>query len=161
MTARPWLLLVSLAILAPSRAFAQAKAPEPRFEETLRYLELNAKETALEDQKSRLAFEAEMRKLAVLEKRMALERESKQPTGRPPMCAPLGCGPGDRRCPLFRPGVFLAACAITHLLLAWWVNDDVKRRKVGSRIWVVVALFTGLLGTFVYAVVRIGDRPAA
>ncbi len=46
-----------------------------------------------------------------------------------------------------------------YLLLAWWVYDDIQRRKVGSRIWVVVALLTGLFGTFVYALVRVGDRP--
>lgn len=151
-----------LAFLVPLAAPAQSKSPEPRLDDAFRTLELHSKELALEDQKARLAFDVEMRKLALAERRMALNPTSPGPKGRFPKCPPfmassVADGP---RCPAFCPLGLLAVCAVLHLLLAWWVHDDIKRRRIGSRIWVVMALVTGLIGTFVYAVVRLGDRPA-
>ena len=46
---------------------------------------------------------------------------------------------------------------IVHILTAVWVYKDIQQRKTGSGVWIVIALITGLLGTLVYAVVRIGD----
>ena len=54
------------------------------------------------------------------------------------------------------PGLLLL-CLIVHILTAVWVYKDIQQRKTGSGIWIVIALITGLLGTLVYAVVRIGD----
>ena len=51
----------------------------------------------------------------------------------------------------------LLLCLIVHILTAVWVYKDIQQRKTGSGIWIVIALLTGLLGTLVYAVVRIGD----
>jgi hypothetical protein len=51
----------------------------------------------------------------------------------------------------------LIVIAIVHILTAIWVYQDIRKLGVGSRIWIVIALLTGLLGTLVYAVVRLGD----
>ena len=52
----------------------------------------------------------------------------------------------------------LALIAVIHILAAVWVYQDIKQRGCGSGIWIVIALLTGLLGTLVYAVVRLGDN---
>ena len=52
----------------------------------------------------------------------------------------------------------LALVLIIHILTAVWVYQDIKQRGCGSGIWIVIALLTGLLGTLVYAVVRLGDE---
>jgi hypothetical protein len=46
---------------------------------------------------------------------------------------------------------------VVHILLAVWVYTDIRKLNRGSGIWIVIALLTGLLGTLVYAVVRLGD----
>ena len=46
---------------------------------------------------------------------------------------------------------------VVHILVAVWVYQDIRRRGCGSGIWIVIALLTGLLGTLIYAVVRLGD----
>ncbi len=46
---------------------------------------------------------------------------------------------------------------VVHILCAVWVYQDIRRRAGGSGIWIVIALLTGLLGTLVYAVVRLGE----
>jgi hypothetical protein len=46
---------------------------------------------------------------------------------------------------------------VVHILAAVWVYQDIRQRGCGSGLWVVIALLAGLLGTLVYAVVRIGD----
>ena len=54
---------------------------------------------------------------------------------------------------------FLILCLVTHVLLAGWVYQDIRQRKVGSGIWIVLALLAGFLAALVYAVVRLGDKP--
>ncbi|UCG58674.1 MAG: hypothetical protein JSU70_04005 [Phycisphaerales bacterium] len=46
---------------------------------------------------------------------------------------------------------------VVHILVAVWVYQDIRQRNCGSGIWIAIALLTGLLGTLVYAVVRVGD----
>jgi hypothetical protein len=53
----------------------------------------------------------------------------------------------------------LIIIAIVHILTAIWVFQDIRKRGVGSGIWIVLALLTGLLGTLVYAIVRLGNTP--
>ena len=51
----------------------------------------------------------------------------------------------------------LLLIAVVHILVAVWVYTDIRKLNSGSGIWIVIALLTGLLGTLVYAVVRMGD----
>ncbi len=53
--------------------------------------------------------------------------------------------------------LLLLLVLVVHILLAVWVYQDIRRRGCGSGIWIVIAVLTGLLGTLVYAVVRLGD----
>jgi hypothetical protein len=53
--------------------------------------------------------------------------------------------------------LFMATCVLVHILTAVWVYQDIQKRHVGSGLWIVLALLTGLCGTLVYAVVRLGD----
>ena len=46
---------------------------------------------------------------------------------------------------------------VVHVLLAVWVYQDIRQRRRGSGIWIVVVLLAGLLGVLPYAVVRLGD----
>ena len=61
-----------------------------------------------------------------------------------------------KRCGKFFGMIFLMM-AIVNILVAIWVYQDIRARNTGSGIWIVVALLSGLLGTAVYALVRIGD----
>ena len=69
------------------------------------------------------------------------------------------------RCPLghhARPALVLlmAGAAIIHILLAVWVYQDLRRRNTGSGLWIVITLLAGLCGAAVYALVRLGEKPA-
>lgn len=55
--------------------------------------------------------------------------------------------------------LWILTCIIVHILTAIWVFQDIQHRHVGSGLWVILALLTGLCGTLVYAIVRIGDTP--
>ena len=52
----------------------------------------------------------------------------------------------------------LLICFIVHILTAVWVFQDIRKRGAGSGLWIVIALLTGLIGTLVYAVVRLGEK---
>jgi len=56
-----------------------------------------------------------------------------------------------------RPHPILLVVLVVHILTAIWVYQDIRHRGSGSAIWIVIALLAGLLGTLVYAVVRLGD----
>ena len=56
------------------------------------------------------------------------------------------------------PHPLLLLVMVVHILMAVWVYQDIRRRGYGSGIWIVIALLTGLLGTLVYAVVRLGNN---
>ncbi|MCE9614702.1 MAG: hypothetical protein K8T26_10530 [Lentisphaerae bacterium] len=125
----------------------------------------------LEEAESKAYFQNQMRKLnfekaqaqakedaLYREKKHAVELREREAAMAKVMAPAAATGPACRTCP-DKGGcaLLLLACAITHLLLAIWVYQDVRRRNVGSGIWIVVTLITGLLGAFVYALVRIGD----
>jgi len=51
----------------------------------------------------------------------------------------------------------LLVILVVNILVAVWVYMDIRQLGRGSGLWIVIALLTGLLGTLVYAVVRLGD----
>ena len=53
------------------------------------------------------------------------------------------------------PHPILILIAVVNILCAIWVYQDIQKRSHESGIWIVITLLTGLLGTLVYAVVRI------
>jgi len=56
-----------------------------------------------------------------------------------------------------KPHPFLLVILVVNILTAVWVYMDIRQLNRGSGLWIVIALLTGLLGTLVYAVVRLGD----
>ena len=55
--------------------------------------------------------------------------------------------------------VLLMLILVVNILCSIWVYQDIQKKSHESGIWIVIALLTGLIGTLVYAVVRIGDIP--
>jgi hypothetical protein len=110
-------------------------------------LRLRRAQLELEERESDLNFQQQMRELELEQRRMELQCQragKKHKEGwkhkRKDDAAPL-----------------LIIIAIVHILTAVWVYQDIRKRSAGSGIWIVIALLTGLLGTLVYAVVRLGD----
>ncbi len=114
-----------------------------------------------ERQRAELEFANEMRELQLEQKRLELDRARRALEAPPP--APGPCKPGwdGPRCRMMHRAGFLLLCLVVHLLLATWVVGDLRRRNAGSGLWIPVTLLTGLFGALVYAVVRLGDKPAA
>jgi hypothetical protein len=57
-------------------------------------------------------------------------------------------------------GLLVLVTTVIHTLLAVWVYQDLRRRNTGSGIWIVITLLAGLCGAAVYALVRLGEKPA-
>lgn len=55
------------------------------------------------------------------------------------------------------PHPLLLLVLVVNILMAVWVYQDIRQRGCGSGIWIVIALLTGLLGTLVYAIVRLSN----
>jgi hypothetical protein len=112
-------------------------------------LRLRRAQLELEERESDINFQQQMRELELEKRRTELQCQQagkKHKKGwkhkREDDAAPL-----------------LIIIAIVHLLTAVWVYQDIRKRGVGSGIWIVLALLTGLLGTLVYAIVRLGATP--
>lgn len=75
-----------------------------------------------------------------------------------PACQPLRCPLGRHAWPVL--GLLVLGTAVIHILLAVWVYQDLRRRNTGSGIWIVITLLAGLCGAAVYALVRLGEKPA-
>lgn len=145
------LLTALLAMLVSVPAFAQehfegAATPEEKMEHGIhmRNMQLD-----LEQREAEMGFNQKMRELELKKQYTKLQRQQK-PQKHPACVA---------HCHKGRIIPFVIVCFIVHVLVAVWVYQDIRRRNSGSGIWIVVALLTGLLGTLVYAVVRIGDTP--
>ncbi len=160
-------------LIAPFAMGEEKPAAHQDRDEAMRNMEVELKGVSLNEQRSKVGFEHEMRQLELQRKRFEVEREKRslQEPENPPRGSwgpePGGPGRGGPGCPMpGKPGcpgplcpVFMLFCLVVNVLLAFWVSRDIQQRKMGSRIWIAIALLTGLFGMFVYALVRIGDRP--
>ncbi len=102
-----------------------------------REIELQQRKAGMDVERRMQELELEKRKLDIEGHRIKLDHARK--------------GHKDGKHPL------LLLVLVVHILCAVWVYQDIRRRAGGSGIWIVIALLTGLLGTLVYAVVRIGE----
>lgn len=137
---RKWLLFVLMALsVAVLPAFCDEE--EDSIDEGDQ-IEIQERQLDLDAQRAEIAFDNEMKKLDIEERRAMLQRGNDEHGRR------HGCG---------RMVPFLAMCIIVHILLAVWVYGDMRKRNAGSGIWIVIVLMTGLFGGLVYAVVRLGD----
>lgn len=138
------LSIVLITMVLPVIGFAQ----EPGLGQDLEHqLRLRNMQLELENREAELNFHRKMQELELEQRGMEIDRE------RAAQEHPGHHRHFDKHC--MRP--LLLICFIVHILLAVWVYKDMRERKSGSGIWIVVALLTGLLGALVYAVVRLGD----
>ena len=131
-----WVLsMVLVGMFAPALALGEEFAEE----DIERQMELQERQMELKQHEAKMDFERRKAELDLEGHKMKLEnwRQKAHKGGAHPL---------------------LALVLIIHILTAVWVYQDIKQRGCGSGIWIVIALLTGLLGTLVYAVVRLGDE---
>ena len=151
-----YVLSMMLAVLfVPGFAFAQESEEPEDFELQMemreRQMELQEREVnmdiegrireremELRHREARMDIERKMQELELEKRRIELEHMQKEHKDKP------------------HPLLFLLL--VVHILCAIWVYMDIRQRNIGSGIWIVIAILTGLLGTLVYAVVRLGNR---
>lgn len=123
------LSMILAAMFLPTGVFGQ----EPEQEEAEFRIEMRERQMELQQR------EAQMQELELEKRRIELEHLRRKHHDK------------DDLHPL------LLLVLVVHILVAIWVYLDIRQRGRGSGIWIVIALLTGLLGTLVYAVVRLGD----
>ena len=139
------LSIVLIAVVLPTVCFGREAELEEDIEQQMHLqamkLEIEQREAESDFQRKMQELELEQRSMEIEHLRAARERPGLHPNMRKPCMRSL-----------------LLICFVVHIILAIWVYKDIRQRNAGSGIWIVVALLTGLLGTLVYAVVRIGDN---
>jgi len=134
-------------IFVPAFAVAQEEGPEDiDFQ-----MEMHERKMGLQHREAQMEFERRMQELELEKRKIELEhmrRPNEQPGH---MKNHDDDDDDDDLHPL------LLLLAVVNILCAVWVYQDIRRRAGGSGIWIVIALLTGLLGTLVYAVVRLGE----
>ncbi len=138
------LSLMLAAIFVPAFAVAQEEGPED-FEFQM---EMQEREMELQQRKAGMDVERRMQELELEKRKIELEhmRRPKEHPGYMKGHHKDGAHP------------LLLLVLVVHILCAVWVYQDIRRRAGGSGIWIVIALLAGLLGTLVYAVVRLGEK---
>ncbi len=145
-----YVLSMMLAIMfVPALAVAQEEGPED-FE---LQMEMQKREMDLEYRNAEMDLERRMQELELEKRKIELEhmRRPKEHPGHMKDNDDDDDDDDDDLHPL------LLLVLVVHILCAVWVYQDIRRRAGGSGIWIVIALLTGLLGTLVYAVVRLGE----
>ena len=105
-------------------------------------MEMRERAIELQQRETKMDMEREMQKLELEQRRLEVERAHNNDDD--------DDGEGAL-------GLLFLLCAVVHILTAVWVYMDIRQLNRGSGIWIVIALLTGLLGTLVYAVVRLGN----
>jgi hypothetical protein len=145
-----YVLSMMLAIMfVPALAVAQEEGPE-NFEFQM---EMQEREMELEYRNAEMDLERRMQELELEKRKIELEhmRRPKEQPGHM-----KNHDDDDNDDDGLHPLLLLVL--VVHILCAVWVYQDIRRRAGGSGIWIVIALLTGLLGTLVYAVVRLGEN---
>jgi len=139
------LSMMLVTIFLPAFAAAQEEGPEDiEFQ-----MELRGRELELQQQEAQMDIERKMQELELEKRKIELEHM------RRPKEHPIRLEQDDDDDDELHPLLLLVL--VVHILCAVWVYQDIRRRAGGSGIWIVIALLTGLLGTLVYAVVRLGE----
>ena len=137
------LSMMLAAMFLPTGLFGQ----ERELEEAKFQMEMREREMELEQRGAEMDFARRKQELELEGYKLKMEnlRRAKEHPG------PVKHHEKDGAHPL------LLLVLVVHILVAVWVYQDIRRRGCGSGIWIVIALLTGLLGTLIYAVVRLGD----
>lgn len=149
----PALITLLLTLLFCSAANCQEAQDQDlrEFETAERHMHQRERQMDLEAQESELDFQQQMRQLELDKRRMELDRRRAAKKHKE------GWKHKDKDKDNAAP--LLIIIAIVNILTAIWVFQDIRKRGVGSGIWIVLALLTGLFGTLVYAIVRLGNTP--
>ena len=135
------LLLAALTtILIPVVAYSQedaAGAAQKQNAARTREMQMREKELDLQQKEAELKFQQQKRELELQSRKVDLENARK----------PKQNG----------MGVILILILIVNILCSVWVYQDIQKKSHESGIWIIIALLAGLIGTLVYAVIRIGD----
>ena len=129
-----------MAMLIPVAAFSQEARPEAAQQQRAaraREMEMREREMGLQQQEAEMNFQRQRQELELEERRIDLENARK----------------ANKK----NPHPLLLLLVVVHILCAIWVYQDIQKRARESGIWIVIALLSGLLGTLVYAIVRLGD----
>ena len=141
------LSMMLVTIFLPAFAAAQEEGPQDiEFQ-----LEMRQREMELQHQKDQMDIERRMQELELEKRKIELEH-MRRPKEHPEHVKDNDDDDDDDD---LHP--LLLLLAVVHILCGVWVYQDIRRRASGSGIWIVIALLTGLLGTLVYAVVRLGE----
>ncbi len=133
-------------MFVPAFAAAQEEGPEDiEFQ-----MELHERKMEQEYREAEMDIERRMQELELEKYKIELEH-MRRPKEHPIRVEDDDDDDDDELHPL------LLLVLVVHILCAVWVYQDIRRRAGGSGIWIVIALLTGLLGTLVYAVVRLGE----
>ena len=133
------LIIVLLAFVTP--IFAEEHQAEiPDLERMELEIDARRMELQMENMEHGVKFQRQVKDLELEERRAEIERIKR--------------GPSHHKGK--HGGMFCIIVIIVHILTAVWVYQDIKRTKI-SGIWIVIALLAGLLGTLVYAVVRLPE----
>ncbi|MEA3224793.1 MAG: hypothetical protein U9Q07_02500 [Planctomycetota bacterium] len=141
------LSIVVLSMLVPTAVWCEELEEIAEQEAIERQMELRGREMELEHREAEMGHEREMRELELQERRSHIEREMHEPEH----------AWHHKRHDKEDVHPLLLLCLVVHILVAVWVYMDIRKLNRGSGIWIVIALLTGLLGTLVYAIVRLGD----
>ena len=135
------LIAMLTAIFVPANSFGEEheKGPARSAANREQQMRMQHMELELEKREIELGFQRQMKELELQQRRNEI-KGCKHHNWKHGKCRGL-----------------LLLFLIVHILTAVWVYKDIQQRKAGSGVWIVIALITGLLGTLVYAVVRIGD----
>jgi hypothetical protein len=115
-----------------------------------RRMELRQKQLDIQQRESEMAFQDKMRQLELGNRQAEIVNRQKPAQGQP------GKDWG-MRCRHHGLAPLMAFAALINILLAVWICQDNRKRNTGSGIWIVLALLTGVVGTFLYLLARIGD----
>jgi len=147
-------------LLAGQLVYGQEGQLGPQPENPDQAIDMRYKQLDLEQRQSEMYFNNELRKIQLEQKRLELDRARQvQQTPDAKACPGKGCWRGHHQIMKHLCGLMLI-CLIVHILLAIWVYQDIRHRNAGSGLWIIITLLTGLLGALVYAVARLGDKPA-
>ena len=147
-------------LIAGQLAYGQESHLAPRPEDPLRAIEIRHKQLDIDQREAEMHFNNEMRKIQLEQKRLELDRNRQmQQAPDAKACPGKGYWRGHHQNMKRFCGLMLI-CMVVNILLAIWVYRDIRHRNAGSGLWIVITLLTGLLGALVYAVARLGDKPA-
>ena len=125
--------MVLVAMFLPAAVVAQEFEPE----EAEFQMEMHGRKLELEQRQAEMELKRRMGELELEKHKLGLEQL--------------------RKAHKDGPHALLLVILVVNILTAIWVYQDIRQRGTGSGIWIVIALLTGLVGTLVYAVVRLGN----